>query len=122
MDLTFLDEELHRLCCRRNVGEATSRRHAAQLRRLMTEIACAETLAVLDALPHVDLVVERELVAVCCEPVEVLLALDGFAPKSGKPAAAAKVAAAVWSAKSARVAALSIAGEDFNPQGAKWPQ
>jgi hypothetical protein len=121
MQLTFTDEELHRLCCRRTHGEATSRRHAADLRRLMTEIACAETLAVLDTLPHVDLVVERELVAVCCAPVDVLLAVDGVLPKKGK-AAAAKVAAAVWTAKAARVAAVSIAGEDFNPEGAKWPQ
>ncbi|HUZ82351.1 MAG TPA: hypothetical protein VMU73_08900 [Gaiellaceae bacterium] len=85
----------------------------------MTEIAGAETLAVLDSLPHVDLVVERELVCVCCPPIEVLLAVDGGAPIKGK-AAAAKVA--VWSAKSAHVAAVSIAGEDFNPEGAKWPQ
>jgi hypothetical protein len=121
MQLTFLDEELHRLCCQRKQGEATSRRHAPALRRLMSEIPCAETLAVLDSLPHVDLVVARELVAVCCPPIDVLLAVDGVVPKKGK-AAAAKVTAALWSAKSARVAAVSIAGKDFNPEGAKWPQ
>jgi hypothetical protein len=121
MYLTFRDETLHRLCCRLRQGDAASKRHAPDLRRLMTEIASAETLAVLDSLPHVDLVVERELVCVCCPPIEVLLAVDGASPTKGK-AVAAKVAAAVWSAKSARVAAVSIAGEDFNPEGAKWPQ
>jgi hypothetical protein len=121
MNLTFLDEDLHRLCCRRKQGEATSRRHAPELRRLMTEIACADTLAVLDSLPHVDLVVTPPLVAVCCPPIDVLLTVDGVLPKRGK-AAAATVAAALWSAKAARVAAVSIAGKDFNPEGAKWPQ
>jgi hypothetical protein len=121
MLLTFGDETLHRLCCRLRQGEAASKRHAHELRRLMTEIAGAETLATLDSLPHIDLVVERELVRVCCPPIDVLLAVDGAVPSKGK-AALAKVAAAVWSAKSARIAAVSIAGEDYNPEGAKWPQ
>jgi hypothetical protein len=117
MLLSFSDKDVHRLCCRRKTLEAQARKHAPFLARLLNEIACAETLAVLDTLPHVELVARRHLVAVTCEPVEVLLAVDRAAPR-GK----ATTADRLWSAKSARIVALAIDGKDFNPEGAKWPR
>jgi hypothetical protein len=117
MHLSFSDEDLHRLCCRRKTLDAQARKHASCLARLLNEIACAETLAVLDTLPHVELVARRHLVAVTCEPVEVLLAVDGAA-RIGKTTTPDRI----WSAKAARIVALAIDGKDFNPEGAKWPQ
>jgi len=117
MHLSFSDEALHRLCCRRKALDAHARKHGPCLARLLNEIACAETLAVLDTLPHVELVASRNLVAVTCEAVEVLLAVDGAARK-GK----ATTLDRIWSAKAARIVALAINGKDFNPEGAKWPR
>jgi hypothetical protein len=117
MHLSFSDEDMHRLCCRRKALDAQARRHAPYLARLLNEIACAETLAVLDTLPHVELVARRHLVAVTCQPVEVLLAVDGAAHK-GKTTTPDRI----WSAKAARIVALAIDGKDFNPEGAKWPR
>lgn len=117
MRLWFSDEELHRVCCQRKALDAEARKHAPYLARLLNEIACAETLAVLDTLPHVEIVARRNLVAVTCEPVEVLLAVDGTARK-GRTTTPDRI----WSAKAARIVALAINGEDFNPEGAKWPR
>jgi hypothetical protein len=116
MRLSFSDEDLHRLCCRRKALDAQTRKHAAHLARLLNEIACAETLAVLDTLPHVELVARRHLVAIACDPVEVLLAVD-VAARKGKT-----TPDRIWSAKAARIVALAIDGKDFNPEGAKWPR
>jgi hypothetical protein len=121
MQLSFSHPATYRLCCREQTLAALAKRNAGQLRRLLNEIACAETLTVLDTLPHLELVVERERVAVCCEPIEVLLSVDGAIPSKGR-STAAKVAEGLWSAKAARVVAVAIDGEDFNPEGAKWPQ
>lgn len=117
MLLSFSDEDLHRLCCRRKALDAQARKHAPHLARLLNEIACAETLAILDTLPHVEFVARRHLVAVTCEPVEVLLAIDG-ASRKGK----ATTPDRIWSAKAARIVALAIDGKDFNPEGEKWPR
>ena|SRR5581483_6961595 len=117
MQLSFSDEDLHQLCCRRKSLDAQARKHAPCAARLLNEIACAETLAVLETLPHVELVARRNLVSVTCEAVDVLLAID-VATRKGK----STTPDPLWSAKAARIVALAIDGKDFNPQGAKWPQ
>jgi hypothetical protein len=109
--ISFSDAGLHRLCCVRSELDGRSGSSAEWLARLLNELACAETLALLDTLPYVEVKVRRAVAVVNCDEVKLLLVFGR-----------GKSAANPLSAKSARLVAVALDGEDINPEGVKWPR
>lgn len=111
MILSFSDSALHQLCCQRSVLDKRAKGSAECFARLLNELACAETLTVLETLPHVEVKVKRGFAVVTCEEVALLLAFGRGRPSTSPLAA-----------KSARLVAVALDGDDVNPEGVKWPR
>jgi hypothetical protein len=120
--LSFTDRELHRLCSQRKVLLARAGANADCLARLLNEIACADTLALLECLPHVQLAGGRGDVVVTCQEVRVLLAPSDESAAAARARARTTTNSPIPPAKAARVVALFVGDEEINPEGAKWPQ
>ena len=123
MLLSFTNRELHRLCTQRRALLARVGANADCLARLLNEIACADTLALLECLPHVEVVGARGYVVVTCQEVRVLLApSDGSAATVRRTRPKTTTNNAIPPAKAARIVALFVGDEEINPEGAKWPR
>jgi len=117
VDLTFRDRELHRLCCRQAVmRRRTGTPGAAVLAQLLNEIASAETLGMLEPLPHVTLraaPAARVAVEGSCSAAVLLAPRRPRRPSSEDPLQR--------DAFSAQVLAVNVGTKSFNPGGARWP-
>lgn len=122
MLLSFTNRELHRLCSQRKMLVARAGANADCLACLLNEIACADTLTLLESLPHVQLAGARGYVVVTCQEVRVLLTPSDGSAATDRVRAKTSTSNAIPPAKAARVVALCVGDEEINPEGAKWPQ
>jgi hypothetical protein len=122
MLLSFTNRELHRLCSQRKVLVTRAGANADCLARLLNEIACADTLALLECLPHVELAGARGYVMVTSQEVRVLLEPSDRSAATDRRRAKATADNPLPPARAARVVALLVGDEEINPEGAKWPQ
>jgi hypothetical protein len=111
VDLKFTNEELARLCSRRDELTAWVGPDAAALEQLLNEIDCADTLGRLEALPHVLLQrAPRGRVGAHGDDDAGVLLKPEADPDSYREA------------ESAIVVAVAVGLENFNPEGATWPR
>lgn len=115
MELGFIDEGLHRICTQRHVMIRRVGASADALEQLLNEIASADTLALVEHLPHVDLVSPAKgRVAVCgARAIRVLLA-PAISTQAVRRDPLCRQATA------AEVMAVCAGRHDINPQGETW--
>jgi hypothetical protein len=109
--ISLANADLQKLCCVRKELNKRAGDSAECLAGLLNELASAETLAILDTLPYVEVKTKRGFAVVTCEEVELLLSF----PRG-------KSSADPLTAKSARLVAIALDGDDINPEGVKWPR
>lgn len=112
MELTFTNDELARLCNQHALLAAWAGDDAAAVEQLLNELDCADTLGRIEELPHVTLVraTQGRVGANGADEAKVLLRPDVAKIKSFRHADAAVVVA------------VAVGTENFNPEGAAWPQ
>jgi hypothetical protein len=112
LNLTFVNVELGRLCNRDAVMKAWAGKRAPALQRLLNEIHCADTLGLLECLPHLELAASAKGRIAAWDADDAYVLLD---PDSGDDELCRTAEAAV-------VLAVAVGNEAFNPKGERWPR
>jgi hypothetical protein len=111
LDLTFINQELARLCNHQDRLAAWASLEARPLEQLLNELDCADRLGQLEELPHVLLLraAQRRVGAHGDGSARVLL----------EPEPDVK---SYRNAEAAIVVAVAVGVEELNPEGAAWPR
>jgi hypothetical protein len=112
LELTFTNDELARLCNQHALLAAWAGGDATAVEQLLQELDAADTLGRIEELPHVTLLraTQGRVGANGADEARVLLLPDVAKNKTFRHADAAVVLA------------VAIGAENFNPEGAAWPQ
>ncbi len=112
MDLTFTNEELARLCNHHAKLSSWAGDGAPAIEQLLAELDSVERLGEVEQFPHVLLhtAPSGRVGAEGADDAGVLLKPDQTDPRAYRDAEAATIVA------------VAFGDEDFNPEGASWPQ
>jgi hypothetical protein len=113
LHLTFVNLELGRLCNRDAAMKAWAGKGASVLQRLLNEVRCADTLGLLEYLPHLELAASAKGRIAVWDAENACVLLNPDSNDDDELCRAAEAAV---------VLAVAVGDEDFNPEGERWPR